>query len=67
MIFNNVKFTIPASDKKSYQANEKTQKDHNSKGKKNFSIKTDLGITDMMKSADNGVKTVLVNMFHVLK
>ena len=51
---------------KNYQANEKTGKDHNSKGKK-LSIETDLGITDMKKSADNGVRQFFINMFRVLK
>ena len=36
---------------------KKQEKIITQRGKK-LSIETDLGITDMMKSADNGVKTV---------
>lgn len=52
---------------KNYWANEEAGKYPKLKGKKNPLIETDLGITDMMKLADKDVKTVFINVFHMLK
>lgn len=45
---------------------KKQENSHNSK-EKNPSIETDLGIIDTIKLADKDVKTVFVNISHMLK
>lgn len=62
---NSVKFTISRIQAKSARQMKNQENTHNSKEKYPSIEKT--GITDLVKLADKVVKTVFINMFHMLK